>query len=131
MAITLTHQLLVKWGCYAKQYSLLHLRLSVVVVPWVRDSRLWPEQLLADRLQLFFGQQTGFQGGFAVALLAGCNNDVQVSRHCSWHPLLFFARIRSSVTVGNIGGRLPGAFLLVPMMLDQLTKTFDGISIEL
>ena len=77
------------------------------------------------------GQVTGFQGGFAVALLAGCNNDVQVSRHCSWHPLLFFARIRSSVTVGNIGGRLPGAFLLVLMMLDQLTKTFDGISIEL
>jgi hypothetical protein len=35
------------------------------------------------------------------------------------------------VTVGNIGGRLPGAFLLVLMMLDQLTKTFNGISIEL
>jgi hypothetical protein len=35
-------------------------RLAVVVVSSVRDSRLWPEQLFADRLQLFFGQQTGF-----------------------------------------------------------------------
>jgi hypothetical protein len=39
-----------------EQYSLLRLRLAVVFVPWVCDSRLWPEQLLADRLQLFFGQ---------------------------------------------------------------------------
>src|ERR1700686_1913674 len=51
--------------------------------------------------------------------------------HCSWHPLLFFGRIRTSVTLGNIGGRLPGAFPLVLMVLDQLTKTFDGLSIEL
>ena len=57
------------------------LRLAVVVVSWVGDSRLWPEQFLADRLQLFFGQQTCFQGGFAEALFAGSNNDVQVSRH--------------------------------------------------
>jgi hypothetical protein len=34
------------------------------------------------------------------------------------------------MTLGNVGGRLPGAFLLV-MMLDQLTKAFDGFSIEL
>ena len=57
------------------------LRLAVVVVSWAGDSRLWPEQLLADRLQFFFGQQTCFQGGFAEALFAGCNNDLQVSRH--------------------------------------------------
>jgi hypothetical protein len=55
--------------------------LAIIVIPWVRDSRLWSEQLLADRLQLFFGQQTGFQGGFAVALLAGSYDDVQVSGH--------------------------------------------------
>jgi hypothetical protein len=34
------------------------------------------------------------------------------------------------VPLGNIGGRLLGAFLLV-MVLDQLAKTFDGLSIEL
>jgi hypothetical protein len=34
------------------------------------------------------------------------------------------------LTLGNVGGRLPGAFLLV-MVLDQLTKTLDGFSIEL
>src|SRR5208282_5753451 len=55
-------------------------RLAVVAVPWLRHPRLWSEQLLADRLELLFGQQTGFQGGFAVPLLAGRNDDVQVSR---------------------------------------------------
>jgi hypothetical protein len=35
------------------------------------------------------------------------------------------------VTLGNIGRRLPGAFLLLLTVLDQLTKTFDGHSIEL
>jgi len=35
------------------------------------------------------------------------------------------------MTLGNIGGRSPGAFLLVLMVLDQFTKTFDGFSIEL
>jgi hypothetical protein len=60
MAITLTHQLLVEWGCHANQYPLLHWGLAVVVVPRIRDSRLWPKQLLTDHLKLFFGQQAGF-----------------------------------------------------------------------
>ena len=81
MAITLTHQLLVKWECHAKQSSLLHWRLAVIVVPWIRDSRLWPEQLLADRLQLLFSRQAGFQGGFDVALLPGRSHYVQVAIH--------------------------------------------------
>src|SRR6202521_5444768 len=110
MAITLTHQLLVKWGCYAKQYSLLHLRLAVVVVPRVRDSRLWPEQLLADRLHLFFGQQTRSKAvsrkPCSLAAILTCRSPVT-----SWirrwigtigtllmvrHPL-FFGKVRPSV----------------------------------
>jgi hypothetical protein len=34
------------------------------------------------------------------------------------------------VILGSIGGRSPGAFVLVLMVLDQLIKTFDGLSIE-
>src|SRR4029077_19704326 len=53
--------------------------------------------------------------------------------HCSWHPLLFlfYGRIRTSVTLGNIGGVWRGAFLLILMVLDYLTKTVNGLSIEL
>jgi hypothetical protein len=35
------------------------------------------------------------------------------------------------VTLGKIGGTLPGAFLLLLKVLDQLTKSFDGLSTEL
>jgi hypothetical protein len=35
------------------------------------------------------------------------------------------------VTLGKIGETLPGAFLLLLMALNQLTKSFDGVSTEL
>jgi hypothetical protein len=65
-----------------KQSSLkLGLDTSSCVVSWVRGSRFGPEQRFADRLQLFFGQQTCFQSSFAEAVLVGRNNDAQVSRY--------------------------------------------------
>src|ERR1700687_67484 len=50
--------------------------------------------------------------------------------HCSWHPLLFFGRVRASVILGSVGGRVAGACLVVLKVLDQLTKAFDGLSIK-
>jgi hypothetical protein len=35
------------------------------------------------------------------------------------------------VTLGSVGGKLLGVFPLVRMVLDQLTKTFDRLSIKL
>ena len=48
---------------------------------WVRNPRLRPEQFLADRLQLLFSRQAGFQGGLDIALLAGRSDYVQVAIH--------------------------------------------------
>jgi hypothetical protein len=56
-------------------------RLAIVVMSWVRNPRLRPEQFLADRLQLLFSRQAGFQGGFDIALLAGRSDYVQVAIH--------------------------------------------------
>jgi hypothetical protein len=62
---------------------------------------------------------------------AGSGVGSEQAGHRSWHPLLFFGRVRPSVILGSMGGRSPGAFVLVLMVLDQLIKTFDGLSIEL
>jgi len=60
------------------------LSLAVVVTSWLRDPS---EQRFADRMELLFGQQAGFEGSFDIALLAGRVHYLQISGDIVDHPL--------------------------------------------